>query len=192
MPPSVPVQRRQQQQQHLNGKFPTRVPAEPVSPYTPRKPASTNSGPSNQHPVIPNIPNLSHLSAGSSSNYGKSNHIGNYQHMAIDKRRAAEAASKEHQRRTSESDKIALQQQQQQRLEANSAQLSKQQQSRFVHTNSLFDTSYFFKSFCRSYSFYNILIFWFVGMLRLRGDIVYPAYLRALCRRCPRVVPLRT
>ncbi|OXU27406.1 hypothetical protein TSAR_003275 [Trichomalopsis sarcophagae] len=141
MPPSVPVQRRQQQQQHLNGKFPTRLPAEPVSPYTPRKPVSTNSGPSIQHPVIPNIPNLSHLNAGSSSNYGKSNHIGNYQHMAIEKRRAAEAASKEHQRRTSESDKIALQlqqqqqQQQQQRLEATSATLSKQQQSRDAETS---------------------------------------------------------
>ncbi|XP_031787592.1 proteoglycan 4 isoform X3 [Nasonia vitripennis] len=141
MPPSVPVQRRQQQQQQLNGKFPTRLPAEPVSPYTPRKPASTNSGPSIQHPVIPNIPNLSHLNAGSSSNYGKSNHIGNYQHMAIEKRRAAEAASKEHQRRTSESDKIALQlqqqqqQQQQQRLEATSAALSKQQQSRDAETS---------------------------------------------------------
>jgi hypothetical protein len=126
------MQRRHQQQHHhhVNGKFPSRLPPEPVSPYTPRKPL-VSSGGGSHHPVIPNVPNLSYLHAGAASGYGKANHGASYQQIAMEKRKSSLESSlsnKDHQRRISEGDKVSMQQQQ--RIESGSSNFSKQQHSR--------------------------------------------------------------
>ncbi|XP_023245009.1 mucin-17-like [Copidosoma floridanum] len=147
-PPSIPMQRRHplppqlspqpqpspQQQHHLNGKYPLRMPAEPISPYTPRKPSTlSSSGSSMHHPVIPNVPNLSHLS----SSYGKPTQVAGgtsyQQQYAMEQKRKAEAAAiaasnsrEQQQRRINVNDKISMQQQL--RLDASIASKQQQQQ----------------------------------------------------------------
>ncbi|XP_058809368.1 AT-rich interactive domain-containing protein 5B-like [Phymastichus coffea] len=116
-PPAVPVQRRPpppSPQHHLNGKFPSRMPPEPISPYTPRKPTVSSGVPSvvsNHHPVIPNVPNLSHLNSSPVSSFAKAP-MPNYQYSAMEKRKTTEATGSQHKemRRISESDRMSMQQ----------------------------------------------------------------------------------